>query len=225
MTVAAHPACTGKAEVRFLLRPNNRNNMSEQLEKWKHQTGDWYAEVENKELDESRMKFADVLANTFDLRGKKILEVGSSTGDVSALLAVRLKTNCKLFCCDPSPRAIELGKELYPYIDFVVAAAQDMPYKDHSFDFVFTQGVCMHIPPEELQPALDEMARVAKDTIALIEYTDPRLTQESIPFYGQQNFCFFHDYENAKIPGYKLAESRPVHVSAYTQKLFVFKKA
>jgi len=49
---------------------------------------------------------------------------------------------------------------------------QKIPFPDNSFDLVYTAGVLMHIPPFKIKKARNEIFRVAKKHILLIESTD-----------------------------------------------------
>lgn len=46
----------------------------------------------------------------------------------------------------------------------------DLPFSSEAFDLVFTAGVLIHIPPDQIDRALDEMVRVSSRYVLAIEY-------------------------------------------------------
>ncbi len=71
----------------------------------------------------------------------------------------------------------------------VQGAAGALPFADRSFDFVFTMGLCMHIPPAGIRQVIGEVARVTRGELALIE-------EMKVDRAGPINqYTFGHDYE------------------------------
>ena len=60
--------------------------------------------------------------------------------------------------------------QFLPYVPKITKAkAQELPFKDNEFDFVYTHVCLTHIPPDEAYRARQEISRVAKDTIIHFE--------------------------------------------------------
>jgi SAM-dependent methyltransferase len=96
-----------------------------------------------------------------ELGGKDVLEVGSGTGVHARLLA---EAGARLTAIDLTPTAVELTRrrlELHD-LDAIVceADAEELPFADGSFDFVWSWGVIHH--PAHTERAIAEIARVLR---------------------------------------------------------------
>jgi len=97
-----------------------------------------------------------------DLRGKRVLEMGCGLGHIAVLLA---RSGAKVTAFDISPisvlaasrRACINGVE--EGLDLVVAAGEELPFADESFDVVFGKGVLHHL---DVSVAAGELYRVLK---------------------------------------------------------------
>lgn len=83
-----------------------------------------------------------------DLDGKKVLETGCGVGHMSTLLA---KSGAALSTFDISPKCVEVATErarlngVEDRIDFRVAAGENLPYENESFDIVLGKGILHHL--------------------------------------------------------------------------------
>jgi len=97
-------------------------------------------------------------------KGSYILDVGSGVGVTPCFLAKRY--GCQVVGVDISPRMVERSRErvtrekVADRIEFRVADAQDLPFKDDLFDAVITESVTAF--PADKQKAVNEYARVTK---------------------------------------------------------------
>ncbi len=96
--------------------------------------------------------------------GKYILDVGCGAGVTPSFIAKRY--GCRVVGVDISERMIERSEErakrggVADLVEFRVADAQDLPFKDDLFDAVITESVTAF--PEDKQKAVNEYARVTK---------------------------------------------------------------
>lgn len=67
----------------------------------------------------------------------------------------------------------------------VCGSALMLPFADKSFDLVLTCGLLIHLTDEAVPPALDELARVARKHVLLIEYEDSH--DRAISWRGQDS--------------------------------------
>ncbi|WP_281883041.1 pseudaminic acid biosynthesis-associated methylase [Paenibacillus sp. YYML68] len=66
--------------------------------------------------------------------------------------------------------AVEKSKQLSRGINIIQGSLFDIPFKDSYFDMVFTSGVLIHISPDDIYKAIDEMYRVSNRYIWGFEY-------------------------------------------------------
>jgi len=113
---------------------------------------------------------ADYLANYYhienslgNLKGMKILEVGSGSGQVSAYLAS--KGAC-VYLVDISKKSLRFSKNFFKFRKLPVCLykqdAFKMKFKDESFDCVWNSGVLEHYDDEHKLTMLKEMWRLVK---------------------------------------------------------------
>jgi ubiquinone/menaquinone biosynthesis C-methylase UbiE len=98
------------------------------------------------------------------LAGKSVLEIGSGAGGHSALFA---KHGARMTSMDITPERVQATKQKFDLMgasaDGCVALnadAENLPFPDHSFDIVYSNGVLHHTPDTE--KAIAEVLRVLK---------------------------------------------------------------
>ncbi|MEE9323677.1 MAG: class I SAM-dependent methyltransferase [Candidatus Aenigmarchaeota archaeon] len=95
------------------------------------------------------------------LRGKKVLEIGCGMGTMASQFA---KEGAKITALDITHKAIEITNRRFNLFNLEgnleVADAENLPFPDNTFDFVFSWGVLHHTP--DTQKAIDEVYRVLK---------------------------------------------------------------
>jgi ubiquinone/menaquinone biosynthesis C-methylase UbiE len=87
-----------------------------------------------------------------DIKGKKILDVGGSTGEFSKYLNENY--NCDTINLDPYAENTVW--------ETVRASAEDIPFDEDIFDLVLFRGVLEHVPNQKHQTTLNEIYRVLK---------------------------------------------------------------
>jgi SAM-dependent methyltransferase len=65
---------------------------------------------------------------------------------------------------------IDIRKEHCTRPDIIHGSAYDLPWYNDAFDFTFTSGVLIHIPPGRLEVAMNELRRVSNRYVLMIEY-------------------------------------------------------
>ncbi len=69
---------------------------------------------------------------------KKLIDVACGTGDIAKLFLENVNKTAKISCVDPNKKMIEKGKKKlndYKNINWVIASAEELPFKNNSFDF------------------------------------------------------------------------------------------
>lgn len=119
------------------------------------------------------------------------LEIGCGFGRNLELLFWSLP-DCRITGMDISEEMLKIGRRNdIPRVSWVCGDAASIPFPDKSYDAVFTHGLLMHIPPERVHKAFEEMTRVAKRSIFCIE-------EAPFPFEngsrGINDYTFAHNY-------------------------------
>lgn len=120
----------------------------------------------------------------------KILEVGCNTG--MQLIGLQRMGFYNLFGIELQSYATEKAKEYTKNINIITASGFDIPFKNDYFDVVCTNGVLIHISPNDLPLIMDEMYRCSKKYIWGFEYYAPELT--NINYRGNDNYLWKADY-------------------------------
>ena len=92
-----------------------------------------YDELRN--IGESWVELVDVLVREGDLRGRRVLDIGSGTGRLATLLVERY--GCKVWGVDPEQEMIEVARaKVPPGVGLRLGRAEDLPFKDGWFERV-----------------------------------------------------------------------------------------
>ena len=98
----------------------------------------------------------------------KILEIGCNIGNqLNCLQRMGFKN---LSGIDIQQNCLKKIKKNFNNIKVVRASAYNLPFKNNSFDFVFTSNVLIHFPPNKINKIFDEIHRVTSKCICGFEY-------------------------------------------------------
>lgn len=106
-----------------------------------------------------------------DMSVDGILEVGCNVGN--QLLLLNKMGYVNLWGIELQDYAVEIARKRTRGINIVKGSAFDIPYKDDFFDLVFTSGLLIHIPPDDIDKVLDEIYRCTNRYIWGFEYYSP----------------------------------------------------
>src|SRR5579862_7507188 len=90
-------------------------------------------------------------------KSASFLEVGCNTGNQLLLLQQMGYQN--LSGVELQPYALEIARRRLPHAAIQQGSALALPHPDSAFDVVFTSGVLIHISPEDLPRAMEEIHR------------------------------------------------------------------
>ena len=99
------------------------------------------------------------------LAGKRLLDVGCGSGELSRALAER---GARPVGVDPNPEALRRACAVGPGAAFVQAAAESLPLPDASMAGVVFLNSLHHVPEAAMAQALREAARVVMDDGAVV---------------------------------------------------------
>jgi SAM-dependent methyltransferase len=188
------------------------------LKAWKNEIGIAYTKRNDVDIEERNIctvpfinqtlseSFALLFDGFADIN--RILEVGSGLGYNLNILS-RLGSY-ELYGVEPQRYAIFRGKEKFSEYTFIDANIFDLPFKDDSFDLVFTRMVLIHIHPDDLKAAMQEILRVSNHYIAALEYHSE--TIETAPWRSHEGLLWKQDFEKA----YLRFCPEAVHLKSYT---------
>lgn len=111
------------------------------------------------------------------------LEVGCNAGN--QLLLLQRMGYTSLSGVELQPYALEIARSRTQNVSLAQGSVLAVPHKDASFDVVFTSGVLIHIAPEDIPRALDEIHRCAKTFIWGMEYYAPNVTEVNYRSHGR----------------------------------------
>ncbi|MCX5876791.1 MAG: methyltransferase domain-containing protein [Deltaproteobacteria bacterium] len=166
---------------------------TKQLQEWGSQFGNDY--VERNEFEEWKLApgveaFRRMIG---DLKLDSILEVGSNIGLNLVFIDTLFNGKVKLHAVEPNKKAY--GRLMANKINLAQAWNCDgfhLPLPDASVDLVLTNGVLIHIAPDDLVRITDEIVRVSKKYILCSEYFST--TPEEKSYHGQDGLLFKRDF-------------------------------
>jgi pseudaminic acid biosynthesis-associated methylase len=127
------------------------------------------------------------------------LEVGCNTGNQLQLLQRMGYSN--LSGVELQPYAFEIARSRLPDIALQQGSALAIPHGDDLFDVVFTSGVLIHIAPEDLPGAMDEIHRCARTFIWGMEYYAPNVTE--VNYRSHTGLLWKMDYARCYLERFK----------------------
>jgi pseudaminic acid biosynthesis-associated methylase len=155
---------------------------------WSGEFGDAYVE-RNVDAWMRRGPFWQTLLSKIQVG--RVLEVGCNVGANLHWLSDLLEPS-RVFGIDVNEEALARVRTLLPKANVVLAGARSIPFRDRSFDLVFTAGVLIHLPPTTLPLAMGEIVRCSSRYVLCAEYFSEEPTE--VPYHGQAGALFKRDY-------------------------------
>jgi pseudaminic acid biosynthesis-associated methylase len=128
------------------------------------------------------------------LRIESVLEVGCNIGLNLHFINALFTDSVKLYAVEPNRKAFD-GLVSQMRINLERAWNCDvfkLPLDSSSIDLVFTAGVLIHIAPDDLGRATDEIIRVARKYVLCIEYFSH--VPVEVPYRSQMGLLFKRDF-------------------------------
>lgn len=187
--------------------------MSDPLDKWKGEFGNSYTERNQitPELIEAR---TTMWVNMFSMMNEvpnSIMEIGAGNGqnligigNAITYLSQQAGKSIKsiISACEPNDQARYNLEHNVPYVNSYPDNIYDLKQEDSSVEFVFTSGVLIHIPPENLHKAISEMYRVSSKYIYIAEYFAPQC--EEIKYRDNDGMLWRNDFGGLFLDKFKL---------------------
>jgi pseudaminic acid biosynthesis-associated methylase len=166
-----------------------------QLEAWTGQFGNQYVErndFEDWKVEPGMEAFRRILGG---LDIESILEVGSNIGLNLLFINTLFNGDVKLYAVEPNRKAFDKLTANKKKIGLEKAWNSDafrLPLNTSSVDLVFTAGVLIHIDPDDLSRAMEEIVRVSRKYVLCIEYFSH--TPVEVPYHNQKGLLFKRDF-------------------------------
>lgn len=123
-------------------------------------------------------------------RSLRILEVGSNIGLQLSFLQHLGFTD--LWGVELQWYAVEQAKQRTHHINIIQGTVFDLPFRDGYFDLVYTSGVLIHISPDDLPQAMQEIYRCSSTYIWGCEYWAESCTE--VPYRGHTSLLWKMDF-------------------------------
>lgn len=125
------------------------------------QTIDTYNKMA-KEYDDETVDFWERFPRTFigkfiELSGEKIINIGSGPGRDGLLLQ---QSGKDIVCVDASEAMVKLSSDIG--LPSVIADFNYLPFKNESFDGVWSYTALLHTPKKSINTPLEEISRILK---------------------------------------------------------------
>lgn len=157
-------------------------------------------------------------------KGEKILDLGCGNGRLSEVLK---ENDIDYIGIDNSREMIKIAKEKYPKEKFILSDALRLPFKNNTFNKVFSLSVIQHIPSVELRiKFFKEAYRVLESNGKLI-VTSWYFDQNKIKKYSKQN----QELENGdifypfKVPEKNIEVLRYIHCFGRKELIKLFEES
>jgi pseudaminic acid biosynthesis-associated methylase len=152
------------------------------IEEWDKEYVEWYG-IAKTTLNEQFLGF-------LDKESTNILEVGCNLGyQLQGLQAIGFKN---LYGIELQHYAAEKARKIQKNINIIQGSGFDIPFKDNFFDVVFTNGVLIHINPDDLLAFTKEIVRCSKKYIWGLEYYCETLKE--VTYRGNKGYLWKMDY-------------------------------
>jgi len=166
---------------------------------------------------------------------ERVLDLGCGNGRFYEKLM-----NTNYTGIDSSQKLIEIAKKNYPNVDFKVASAFDIPFKNEEFDRIYCLAVLHHIPQKYHSRFLEETKRVLKNgglLILTVWNLNERKNKEDIkkindkeiliPWHGIENqyFYIFDQKELEKLfKDFKIINKGEIKIKKFLNYYLILKK-
>lgn len=134
---------------------------------WRNGAGTWIDEYVASKDHPHRQLILNALQGFGEFAG--VLELGCNAGP-NLLRISELYPETQLAGIDINKDAIARAQELLPKAVLKVGTVTELPFPDQSFDIVIADAVLMYTNEKEVQRVLDEVNRVARKGVILVEW-------------------------------------------------------
>lgn len=118
-----------------------------------------------------------------------VLEVGCNAGPNLALIRRSFElADYNIGGVDVNLDALEKGKSELPGLEWCEGSVDELPFLDKTWDVVIADAVLMYVEPERIEKAIEEMVRVARKGLILVEWHDKSVLGKVKDFHWARNY-------------------------------------
>ena len=152
---------------------------------WNNETNDWITSYWNSMDHPHRQFLIEIISHYNPL---SILEIGCNCGPNLFLLAKKFP-NVVITGIDINPMAVQKGNEWLTKESILnvklseCKAGELLQFNDKNFDVVFTDAVLIYSGPDKIKKVIEEMLRVSRKALILMEWHDFNSKHNSLGRY------------------------------------------
>jgi SAM-dependent methyltransferase len=132
-----------------------------------------------------------------EIKPKTVLEIGCGFGRNLRFLSDHLSYPARFVGFDISESMVRKARTRLD--DKVLLGCGDinfLPFRDKSYDLVFTHATLMHVPEQSIRKAISELRRVTKDHLVIVEETYWSIGRIWGLTFKPNEYTFIYDYGN-----------------------------
>ncbi len=168
---------------------------TKQLDFWSSEFGNSYTDRNVFEPSTRIPAFTEMLKG---IEVSNILELGCNRG--INLVALSTIGNFQIVGIEPNAYAAQTGRKQSDKISILDGNGFNVPFMDSSFDLVFTAGVLIHIASADLPKIMDQMHRISRKYVLVVEYFAE--TETPIEYRGQKDLLFKRNFKKLFLDRY-----------------------
>lgn len=153
---------------------------------WYYNTDNWITDYRASVEHPHRQLIIDALEELIPF--ESILEGGSNCGPNLRLIKQKFP-GVKLTGIDINEDAVKEANRLLPDADIRVGNIEEnLPFEDKSFDIVLVDAVLIYIGPQKIKQVMNELNRIAKKGIVLVEWDSNSLLGEVQEYHWTRDY-------------------------------------
>lgn len=182
-----------------------KRKLDDKRKDWRNGGGNWIEEYVASKDHPHRELILEALKQFYPFAG--ILEVGCNAGPNLVRIA-EVYPETQLAGVDVNADAVSYAREQVPSAMLSVGEASELPFMDSTFDIVIADAVLMYVSPEDIHQTLEEMDRVARRGIILVEWRDDNSHGKVVDGHWARNYGLLLGELGYDVEAIKLTEDQ-----------------
>jgi len=167
---------------------------------WEDRNNEWVKSCWDDQDHSHRIQLINILKK---LDFNSLLEVGCGPAPNLALIKKEFP-KIKLAGTDINSKAIDFSKKKLPSIYFKKEEVESISYNDKEFDLILSDGLLIYINKDNIVKVKNELLRVAKKYIVLVEYQNKDDDELGNKDSGHWKRDYIKLFKNHKVKLYKI---------------------